>query len=81
MYKKSENIDSVLEDTAKIKEALVSQSELIKKIKELTVKYPVNKKGEAQKYERKFLILVSDKKMQDKIVKGLKINIYNLIYE
>lgn len=81
MYKKSENIDPVLEDTAKIKEALVSQSELIKKLKELNVKYHVNMKGEAQKYERKFLILVSDKKMQDKIVKGLKINIYNLIYE
>lgn len=162
VYKKSENIAPVLEDTAKIKEALISQSELIKRLKELTVKYPkqgylyfmigqaffeagkltdwakyidkayklssscdkqdvslekakaafykkdmrltgeilsdidygglmsfkskaqllylykmyyskMNNKIEAQKYEKKILLLVTDKKTQDKIVKGLKV--------
>lgn len=40
IYIKSEDINPVIEDVAKIKESLISQNELIKKFKELTVKYP-----------------------------------------
>ena len=161
VYKKSETIQPVLQDTAKVKESLLSQDQIIKRLKELTVKYPnegyiyfmigqayfesgklndwtkyiekayelssfcdkqdvtlerakaafyqrdmeltgkllkdiscdglrsfkakaqflylykmyyekVNNKAESQKYENKFLSLVSDKKTQGKIVKSLK---------
>ncbi len=40
VYKESEVIDPVVEDVAIIRESMISQSELIRKLKELTVKYP-----------------------------------------
>jgi hypothetical protein len=40
VYKKNVTIDPVIEDVAKLKESMVSQTELIRKLKALTVKYP-----------------------------------------
>ena len=40
VYKEGEKNDPVIEEVAAIKESLIPKSELIKKLKELTVKYP-----------------------------------------